>query len=95
MSALKVYDFEIDVKGLYKRNFWVVKPKPKRDDLYYVLAFVSKGAPSRFFVLTQAEVNLEVPRHLARVAATRTAKGLPIDKVGVISGLLWVFAEFF
>ena len=87
--------FSIDVKGLYKRNFWVVKPKAERADLHYVLAFVPEGASNRFFVLTQAEVNLEVPRHLKQIAENRTAKGLSIDKVGVMPGLSWAFAEGF
>ena len=30
----------VDVKGLYKKNDWVVRKKPCQDNLYYVLAFV-------------------------------------------------------
>jgi hypothetical protein len=63
--------------------------------LFYVLAFVPEGASNRFFVLTQAEVNLEVSRHLKQIAENRTAKGLSIDKVGIMPGLSWAFAEGF
>lgn len=90
--------FSIDVKGLHKRNFWLVKPKRKKTNLYYVLALVPglpDPAPSRFFVLTQDEVNREVPRHLKRIARERTKKGLPIDKVGTFPGLSWSFTEPF
>jgi hypothetical protein len=87
--------FHVDVKGLYKRNFWVVKPKPSRAKLFYILAFVPDDEPNRFFVLSQAEVNREVPRHLDRIRRNRAGKGLPTDKVGVMQGLSWTFAEKF
>src|SRR5205807_9793301 len=32
--------FLIDVKGLYRPNPWLIKRKPIRDNLFYVLAFV-------------------------------------------------------
>src|SRR6201992_3973420 len=45
--------FGIDVKGLYKPNFWVVKTKDAREQLYYVLAYVPDEGANRFFVLDQ------------------------------------------
>ena len=87
--------FLIDVKGLYKKNFWVVTPKTARPNLYYVLAFVPDDEPNQFFILSQSEVNREVPRHLDKIRATRLDKGLSIDKVGIMPGLTWVYAERF
>lgn len=91
----KGVSFEIDVKGLYKKNFWVVKPKEKHHGLFYVLAFVPDDEPNQFFILTQTEVNKEVPRHLKRISTNRAKKGLSIEKVGIMPGLPWPFAEKF
>lgn len=52
--------FHIDVKGLYRKNYWVVKPKVTKPNLFYVFAFVPDGAANQFFVLTQNEVNREI-----------------------------------
>lgn len=52
--------FGVDVKGLYTRNFWTVKSKPLRDNLYYVLAFVPTAAANRYFILSQAEADEEI-----------------------------------
>lgn len=45
--------FGIDVKGLYKRNFWAVRKKPERADIFYVFAFVPTGAANRYFIMNQ------------------------------------------
>lgn len=52
--------FSVDVKGLYRRNWWLVTPKALDPGLYYVLAFVPDDAPNRFFVLSQQQVNAEI-----------------------------------
>ena len=52
--------FGVDVKGLHARNHWVVKPKEKRGELFYVLALVPAGKPNRYFVLSQDEANAEI-----------------------------------
>jgi hypothetical protein len=51
--------FVVDIKGQYRRNVWPVRPKPPRDNLFYIFAFVPDAGdgPNRFFVLTQQEVN--------------------------------------
>jgi hypothetical protein len=49
--------FTIDVKGLYKKNYWAVKPKEIKEGLFYVFAFVPTGSPNRFYVAPQTEVN--------------------------------------
>ena len=87
--------FVVDVKGLYKPNYWIVSPKPNRKGLFYVLAFVPDDEPNQFFVLTQTEVNREVPRHTRHVKRERLKKGLSVEKIGRFQGLLWGFAEKF
>ena len=87
--------FAIDVKGQYKKNFWVISPKGQHSGLYYVLAFVPDDQPNQFFVLTQAEVNCKISRIQKRSKTARIAKGLSIDKVGLFPGLTWGIAERF
>ncbi|MFH1793685.1 MAG: hypothetical protein ABIK36_05015 [Pseudomonadota bacterium] len=48
--------FLVDVKGQRTANFWQIKPKVGRSDLFYILAYVPPGKPNRFFVMSHAEV---------------------------------------
>lgn len=57
----------VDVKGLHRLNPWVIKRKPARDNLFYILAFVPTGQSNRFFVLTQNEINRQVESELKRL----------------------------
>lgn len=59
--------FLIDVKGLYRMNPWVIKRKPVRSNLFYVLAFVPTSQPNRYFVLSQKEINRYVKSELVRL----------------------------
>jgi hypothetical protein len=59
--------FLIDVKGLYRLNPWVIKRKPVRTNLFYILAFVPTGQPNRFFILSQEEINRQVGSELTRL----------------------------
>ena len=59
--------FLIDVKGLYRVNPWVVKRKPIRANLYYVLAFVPTDAPNQFFVMSQQNTTQLVQAELKRL----------------------------
>jgi hypothetical protein len=63
ISALCVW---IDVKGLAKKNPWLVKRKETRPDLYYVLVFLSLGERNEFFILPQRVANSLVAQHLER-----------------------------
>jgi hypothetical protein len=86
--------FNVDVKGLYKRNFWLVKAKEKHERLFYVLAFVPQGGQNRFFVLTQDQVDEGMRVDLENARARRKAKGRrgePSD----FHGVEWKFAEHF
>lgn len=49
--------FLVDVKGQTTKNFWRIRPKAKRDDLFYILAYVPKESTNRFFVLDQLQLN--------------------------------------
>lgn len=67
--------FHIDVKGLYRKNDWVVKPKAPKPNLFYVFAFVPDHDGNQFFVLTQAEVNDEVAKQDEKARLAAIAKG--------------------
>lgn len=63
--------FLVDVKGLYKRNPWLVRAKAPRANLFYVLAYVPTGEPNQFFVLTQGEVEDLITAELERLGRPR------------------------
>lgn len=76
--------FLIDVKGLYRKNPWVVRRKPNVPHLHYVFAFVPDDSPNRYFVIPQKRVNAYVEQELARL-------GRPDDYP--MTGILWSQAE--
>jgi hypothetical protein len=59
--------FLVDVKGLYRMNPWVIKRKVKRDNLFYILAFVPNDQANRFFVLRQGDIDRHVKSELMRL----------------------------
>jgi hypothetical protein len=59
--------FLIDVKGLCKKNPWLISVKAPRENLYYVFAFVPTGAPNRFFIMTHGEAENHVKAELKRL----------------------------
>lgn len=87
--------FVIDVKGQYKRNYWVVREKPEREDAYYVFAYVPDLGANRFFVLTQAEVNQGIRAEFAAGRARAIAKGRSTDKVEAFPCIGFGWAEAF
>ncbi|MBZ5629635.1 MAG: hypothetical protein LAO06_12295 [Acidobacteriia bacterium] len=83
VSPKRKHMFLVDVKGLYRRNPWLLKRKVQRDDLYYVLAYVPADAPNQFFVMTQAQANQFVEDELTRLGRT---DGYPVE------GFVWKLA---
>ena len=59
--------FLIDVKGLYRRNPWLLKRKPPRRNLFYVLAYAPTGEPNQFFVMTQTQASQLIQDQLRRL----------------------------
>jgi hypothetical protein len=47
--------FLVDVKGLYRKNPWLLKRKSPRANLFYILAYVPPDEPNQFFVMTQQQ----------------------------------------
>ncbi len=87
--------FIVDVKGLYKRNFWVVREKPDRLDAFYVFALVPNEGGNRFFILSQAEVNQGIQTDFARARSAAIVKGRPMDSIERFPGVTFGYAEAF
>jgi hypothetical protein len=84
--------FLIDVKGLYKENFWGAREQPSQEDLYYVFAFVPDNEANSYFVMTQAQVNPEIKRVIEAARKRALAKGKP-DKADRFPGVSWKFVQ--
>lgn len=85
--------FLIDVKGLARPNYWQVSRKEKRDDLFYVFAFVPKGEPNKFFVLPQKKVNACIDAEFARLKPEKRALGERANRLGLRWGDTKLFAD--
>jgi len=67
VSPEKKEMFLVDVKGLYRKNPWIVKRKAVRQELFYIFAFVPTDEDNQFFVMTQAAANKLIQRELRRL----------------------------
>ena len=67
MSPVRREMFLIDVKGLYRRNPWVIKRKAVRANLFYVLAFVPSDAANEFFIMSQDQAHRMIEAELKRL----------------------------
>jgi hypothetical protein len=89
--GLRRLHFDIDVKGLHTKNWWTVFPKQLVDNLYYIFAFVPKGSPNQFFILTQEEVNSAISDASSAARRRAEAKGL-VSKFDKFPGVSWTAA---
>jgi hypothetical protein len=80
--------FVIDVKGLYKKNWWSVSPKEPRGNLYYIFAFVPPGQPNQFFILSESEVNAAIAEESSAARVRAAAKG-GVSKFDQFPGVSW------
>jgi hypothetical protein len=85
--------FSVDVKGLYKKNFWAVRAKKARHNLFYILAFVPDEGQNQFFILTQDAVNKEIEADLTVARTRAAAQGRSAEKIGNFTGMTWGRAE--
>jgi len=49
--------FLVDVKGQKTKNFWQIKKKIERKDLFYILAYVPIDGENRYFIMDQELLN--------------------------------------
>ena len=85
-------EFLVDVKGLYKRNYWLVRQQQPRGRLFYVFAFVPNDAPNQFFILTQSQVNEGIQADLEHTRARTRVRGTVLDETHYLSCIEWNFA---
>jgi hypothetical protein len=81
--------FSVDVKGLYRKNFWAVRAKEIKHNLFYILAFVPDEGQNQFYVLTQERMNKEIEADLTLARTRAAAKGRSDEKIGNFTGLTW------
>jgi hypothetical protein len=74
----------VDVKGLYRKNGWVVQPKPRRKNLFYVLVYVPLGSANEFYVFSQQTMNQCIRSELARLKRASDYR---------IKGMSWSLAQ--
>jgi hypothetical protein len=94
MSPNKV-EFAIDVKGLDKKSFWLLKKRPITKNLFYVFAFVPTGAPNVFCIFSHDEVNEGISTDVAGWKKRRAAKNQVANEKGYLHGVAWKYAEQF
>jgi hypothetical protein len=85
--------FKIDVKGLYKENFWAVRERQVLEELYYVFAFVPDKKLNRFYVLTQAQVNAEIRKVIETARKRALEKGKSGESAEKFPGVSWKFVQ--
>ena len=51
--------FMVDVKGQATKNFWLIKRRAPRDDLFYILVYLPKDEHPKFFILSSHELMRE------------------------------------
>ena len=81
--------FLVDVKGMYKPNFWGVRKQSPRENLFYVFAYVPDKGSNRFYVLTQHQVNEGIESYWA----AGLAKGRNAEKAKLFPGIPWQFVQ--
>ena len=64
--------FKVDVKGLYRRNYWIIRLKPHDENLFYILAYVpAPPDTNEFVVIIHEQVRKEQLADLARAQVRR------------------------
>jgi hypothetical protein len=67
VSPVRKEMFLVDVKGLYRKNPWIIKRKSTRDNLFYILAYVPEKEANQFYILTQNAAHLRIQEELKRL----------------------------
>ena len=55
--------FMVDVKGLSTKNFWLIKRREPREELFYVLVYLPRNfEPPKFSILSSANLMEEIDK---------------------------------
>jgi hypothetical protein len=53
--------YGIDVKGLSSKNFWLIKYREPKPDLYYILTYIpAKFKPPEYYILSSSDLMTEI-----------------------------------
>jgi hypothetical protein len=83
VSPIEREMFLVDVKGLYRRNPWLVKRKSATGSLFYILAFVPADIENQFFIMSQQTTTALIKAELKRL---NRSDDYPV------TGILWELA---
>jgi hypothetical protein len=83
--------FVVDVMGLYQKNVWPVRRRPRHKSLFYVFAFVPDSSPNQFFILTQSQVDSGIRTEFEHTAERKRDKGKTVDPTKYFYGIEWGF----
>ena len=69
--------FRVDVKGHSRENFWEIKYKKPKDDLFYILVdlFSDTYNPPKYYILCSKEAMKEWQDYKKHIIAKRQEKG--------------------
>ena len=77
-----------------RKNVWPVREQAARKGLFYVFAFVAGDAVTRFFVLTQEQVNKGIRENFKHFRGRAKNKGRNVDRNPFLC-VEWKYAENF
>ena len=81
--------FKVDVKGLYRRNYWIIRLRPHDGNLFYILAYVPEPPDTNeFIIMTHEQVRKEQLADLARAQVKRP----DLDETYPVLGVPWRYA---
>jgi hypothetical protein len=84
VSPERKQKFLVHVKGLYRKNPWLIKRRAVRQSLFYVLAYMPAGLPNQFYVMTQEQAHQLIQSELKRL---KRADDYPV------TGFVWSAAQ--
>ena len=81
--------FKVDVKGLYRPNFWMIRLRPLDLNLFYILAYVpDRPASNEFMIMTHEQMRDEQIGDLRRYQVKRPE----VDETYPVLGITWKYA---
>jgi len=66
--------FRVDVKGHSKRNFWDIREREPKKDLYYILVDIFEKPP-KYYILTSKEMQIECKKYFDKMKKKRAEQG--------------------
>jgi len=71
--------FRVDVKGHGGRNFWEIRERVPKDDLFYILVDIFEEKPN-YYILSSKEMKVEWNAYYNHIREVRRKKGTPFPE---------------